>query len=66
MPNEDNLPLDELMSLVTHNQTPVRKNYVEEPQAEYYSLFQQDVPFPAPENPKFTFTTDAIIFKVFL
>lgn len=55
MPNEDNLPLDELMSLVTHNQTPVRKNYVEEPQAEYYSLFQQDVPFPAPENPKFTF-----------
>lgn len=54
LPNEDNLPLDELMSLVTHNQTPVRKNCVEEPQAEY-SLFQQDVPFPAPENPKFTF-----------
>lgn len=54
--NYDNLPIDELMSVITHRHGVLTRGICEESQAPYsYSLFDQQFPFPKPENPKFRF-----------
>lgn len=52
----EDLPVNERMSIVTHRHVVLTHGIFEETQSPYsYSLFDQQFPFPKPENPKFKF-----------